>query len=166
MQSKQLLQMALQLNERAVWPLLEDMASAPLTRPTSNGGNHPLWIAGHLTYSEGMLIWQFARGENNPVAEWKELFNAGTQPGSDAAKYPPFEAVVQKLKDIRRQTLACLETLTEEDLDRPSQGVPEQFRQFFGTVRQCFLMAAMHPMNHRGQIADARRAVGRKPLFM
>ncbi len=166
MQSKQLLQMALQLNEQAVWPLLDDMASAPLIFPTSKGGNHPLWIAGHLAFSEGMLIWEFARGQANPLAEWKELFNAKTVPTADASKYPPYESVVQKLKDIRKQTLAYLETLSEEDLDKPAQGVPAPFRAFFGTVRQCFLMAAMHPMNHRGQLADARRAAGREPLFM
>jgi hypothetical protein len=166
MQSRQLLQMALQLSERASLMLLEDMKDAPLAFPTSKGGNHPLWIVGHLTYSEGMLCWQFARGEKNPVAEWKELFDAGTQPLADAAKYPPYEAVIQKFKEIRKQTMAYLETLTEEDLDKPAKGVPKPFETFFSTVRQCFLMAAMHPMNHRGQVADARRAAGRKPLFM
>jgi len=28
-----------------------------------------------------------------------------------------------------------------------------------------FMTIAMHQMNHRGQLADARRALGRQPIF-
>jgi hypothetical protein len=34
-----------------------------------------------------------------------------------------------------------------------------------GTVGQAFILLALHAMNHRGQVADARRAAGRKPVF-
>ena len=33
------------------------------------------------------------------------------------------------------------------------------------TVGDTFLTIAMHQMNHRGQVADARRVAGRKPVF-
>ena len=33
------------------------------------------------------------------------------------------------------------------------------------TAGQTFMVIAMHHMSHRGQVADARRAAGRKPMF-
>ena len=33
------------------------------------------------------------------------------------------------------------------------------------TAGEVFLLIAMHQMNHRGQVADARRARGRQPVF-
>ena len=36
--------------------LIDDMKDAPLTQPTVNGGNHPLWILGHLAYSEANIV--------------------------------------------------------------------------------------------------------------
>jgi len=35
----------------------------------------------------------------------------------------------------------------------------------FGTIGKAFTMVAMHPLIHRGQVADARRTLGRKPLM-
>jgi hypothetical protein len=31
---------------------IEGMRDEPLTQPTQVGGNHPLWILGHLTYTQ------------------------------------------------------------------------------------------------------------------
>ena len=44
---------ALALTERATLQLIEDMRDAPVTSPTPRGGNHPLWILGHITWVEG-----------------------------------------------------------------------------------------------------------------
>lgn len=44
--------------------------------------------------------------------------------------------------------------------------VSPQFELYFGTWRHMFLMRAMHWMNHRGQLADCRRAAGRPPLMI
>jgi uncharacterized damage-inducible protein DinB len=33
------------------------------------------------------------------------------------------------------------------------------------TVGETLLLIALHQMGHRGQVADARRACGRKPIF-
>ena len=42
--------------------LLADMKDSPLTQPTSNGGNQPLWVLGHLTYSESARLDSFILG--------------------------------------------------------------------------------------------------------
>jgi hypothetical protein len=157
--------MGLELSAGITLPLFEDVKDAPLTQPTAGGGNHPLWLLGHLTHGEGFLFWDCMRGEANPVAEWGECFSGGTTPVADAGKYPAYNEILAKFHELRGQTLALLDSLNEGDLDRASVNCPAERAGFFGTWRQCFLAASLHMMNHRGQVAVCRRAVGRKPLL-
>jgi uncharacterized damage-inducible protein DinB len=145
--------------------LIDDMKEQPLTFPTANGGNHPLWVLGHLAYSEGQIV-QMMTGRPNPLAHWKELFGPGTEPSAAAARYPSFESLRTAFEDQRSETMRLLATLTDGDLDRPCQDCPPDKAQFIGTYGKCFMMMMLHPMTHRGQVADARRAVGKKPLMM
>jgi hypothetical protein len=165
MQSKELIKIGLQTSDNLIQPMLADLKDSPLTAPTSAGGNHAWWIAGHLTFAEGHLLWNFMRGEPNPLAEWKELFAGGTQPLADAAGYPAYDEILGKYQDIRVQTYALLESLSEEDLDQASKNVPAERKDFFGTYRQCFLAIMLHGMMHRGQLADVRRTLGRDVMM-
>jgi uncharacterized damage-inducible protein DinB len=145
--------------------LIDDMKDQPLTFPTPNGGNHSLWVLGHLAWPEGQFQ-QRMSGRPNPLAHWKELFGPGAEPTAEAAKYPPFDTVRTAFVDMRAETMKVLDTLTDADLDKPSKDCPPEMEQFVGTYGKCFLLAMMHPMTHRGQVADARRAAGRKPVMM
>jgi len=71
--------------------------------------------------------------------------------------------VMAKSHEVRKGTMALLDSFSEEDLDKMSKA-PAQRQAYFGTVRQCFLMTALHWMMHRGQVADARRTAGRKRI--
>ena len=42
--------LCLEMSSGWVMGLIEDMKDAPLTAPTPNGGNHPLWCLGHLIW--------------------------------------------------------------------------------------------------------------------
>ena len=48
----ELIRWALKMTDDATAQLVEDMRDAPLTQPTpggkGGGGNHPLWVLGHL----------------------------------------------------------------------------------------------------------------------
>jgi uncharacterized damage-inducible protein DinB len=155
---------ALQLADQSTLSLIEDMRDAPLTQPTSRGGNHPLWVLGHITLTEGNIP-QVILGEPNPVAHWAPLFAPGTEPKADASAYPPFEEILRTYRDLRSRNLRLLEQLGEEGLDRKTAAPPKGMEHVLGTVGAAFLVIAMHQMNHRGQIADCRRAAGRKPVF-
>lgn len=165
MQSKDLLKSNLEMSMGMVLGLIEDMKDAPLTFPTPSGGNHPLWVLGHLAYSEGAILQDMMLGESNPLAEWKEIFSGGTEPVADASAYPPFEEVLARCQEVRQATMKLFDSLSEEDLDKSSKNCPEDRQQFFGTYRRCFQLAANHWLMHGGQVADARRAAGRKPLM-
>jgi hypothetical protein len=156
----------LSLEQSKMWVmgLITDMKDAPTTSPTPNGGNHPLWVLGHLAYSEAELRDQFILGKPNPLPEWKELFGQGSTPVQNAAQYPPFDELLAKFEEVRADTLKLLDTCTDEDLDKPSNA-PEEAKDFFPTVGHCLSAIPTHFVFHGGQVADARRAAGRDVLM-
>ncbi len=95
----------------------------------------------------------------------KDLFSSGTTPQANASMYPSFDELMAKFEQIRAATLAHLDTLSDENLDKPSHA-PEEFGAYFGTVGACFGGMSTHVAFHGGQVADARRAAGREPLMM
>ncbi|MEZ6097527.1 MAG: DinB family protein [Pirellulaceae bacterium] len=161
-----LLQEAIELSRTMTFALIDDMKDLPLQPPTSNGGNHPLWILGHLTYAESNLIQHVIGGQENPLIGWKMMFGASTEPSYDASHYLPWDELRTKADEVHRQTNACIAELSDGDLDLPSKNPPPGREHVFGTVGKCLTMVALHPMTHRGQLADARRMAGRPPLFV
>ncbi len=145
--------------------LIDDMESAPLQQPTANGGNHPMWVLGHLAYSEANIIEHMIKGNENPLIDWKPIFGASSEPTTNADDYPAWADVRSKADEVRTNTLAFLDTLTDEDLDNPSKNPPPGREEFFGTIGGCLLVLTLHPAMHRGQVADARRMMKREPLL-
>ncbi|MCA9014196.1 MAG: DinB family protein [Planctomycetaceae bacterium] len=143
--------------------LLDDMRETPLVEPTPHGGNHPLWVLGHLIVSESFLLDQCLQGKPNRFPEYAELFGAGSTPVADASKYPAYDEIRPLFDQIRQDTLALLDTLSEDDLDQASHHTENPF---FSTVGNCFQAMIMHTMNHSGNVTDARRAAGKPPLMI
>jgi hypothetical protein len=164
MQTKELLLAAMEQSYQLVMPLLEDLRSAQHIAPTGSGGNHAHWVLGHLVHSEGQFR-SMMQGIENPAGDLKPLFAGGSQPDAAATNYPPYEDLLRRLGSMHRGTVEWLQSITESELDHPSQIVPPGYELFFGTWRACLLMKAMHWMNHRGQLACCRRAAARTPMM-
>lgn len=143
---------------------LSEMKDAPLLRPGPWGGNHAMWIAGHLTVVEGRLH-QMLHGTSNPVHHWKPLFDWGSEPVDDPAVYPPFEEVVQTFRGLRDQTHAFLNEVGEEGLDRPTKCQPPGFSGF-DTVGAAIQIIACHAIGHMGGLTVVRAAAGKQRLFV
>ena len=139
------------------------MKDSPLTQPTPNGGNHPLWVLGHIVRAESGLLDGFILGQPNRFPEL-EMFAMGNTPTTNADDYPSMDELLGKFEEIRAATLAHLDTLTDADLDQKSHA-PENFGAFFETVGSCFAAMVTHSSFHGGQVADARRAAGRGPVM-
>lgn len=144
--------------------LIGDMKDAPLQQPTSNGGNHPLWVLGHLVHSESQLLDCFILGKPNRFPEYDGVFSMGSTPSTDAIQYPSLDELMATFEKMRAATLAHLDTLSDDDLDKRSHA-PEDFGPPFATVGACFAAMSTHVSFHAGQVADARRAAGRDPLM-
>lgn len=146
-------------------PLADDLADAPLTSPTGNGGNHPHWIMGHLVFSKSGLLAMIS-GRDNPLQSWKELFSGGTSPVSDGSGYPDYESVLATFEKTHQGCLNLLVEIGESRLEDKPVNVWEMVADDpdFQSNAKLFLFIAMHEMSHRGQLADARRVLGRKPF--
>ena len=164
MKTTDYIKMSLEMSKNWVMGLAMDMKDSPLTAPTPRGGNHPLWCVGHLAYSEANLVQTVAQGKPNPLGDWKELFEGGSTPVTDAAAYPSYDELMQKFDETRAATLAYLDSLSDEDLQAESHAEGEM-KEWFGNVAACFAAIPVHIGFHGGQIADARRAAGR-PVLM
>lgn len=144
--------------------LLLDMKGSALTQPTSNGGNHPLWVLGHLTHSESHLLDVFIQGGENRFPDLADAFGMGTEPSTDASNYPSFDELMAKNEQIRAAVIEYVDSLSDADLDKPTNA-PEEQADFFGTVGAALNAMTIHFAFHTGQVADARRAAGRPPLM-
>jgi hypothetical protein len=163
MKAIDLIRWALKLTDEATARLVEDMRDQPLTRPTSRGGNHALWVLGHLAVIEGMIP-HAVFGEEHPVQHWWPLFGTGSVPSDDASAYPPFDEVFSTYRELRAKNLARLEEIGEAGLEQAPKAIPPGFEDRMKTIGRTFHLVAMHQMFHLGQVADARRAAGRKPF--
>lgn len=166
MKATELLRDQMETSKMMTAGLLADMQDAPLTAPTSQGGNHPLWIAGHLVYSEARLTNELMFDKSGPFTEWSDTFGRGTQPSYEAGAYSvTIPEILVKWDEVRANTIAVLDSLTDEDLDKPCAKCPPGREAVFGTFGKAMSMVALHPLHHRGQVADARRSLERMPLF-
>jgi len=77
--TKDAIRFSLNLAEQAMFKSLAKIDDIPLTFPTEEGGCHPLWVLGHLTFVEG-LAYQMLAGGENPAAEWASLFAPDSTP--------------------------------------------------------------------------------------
>lgn len=159
MQSIDLIRDNLNKSRERVLARIEEMREHCVVFPTPNGGCHTLWVLGHLAFIEGLVVRELMLGEPNPVADWQELFD-GDDVNGDVNRYPPFDQVLDRCREMRETTLAVLDSFCEDDLDKSSANTPRGYEDTFGTCRLCLQYVADHWYMHRGQLADARRVAG------
>ena len=164
MKSVDLVRMMLDMSAQFTLNLIDDMKDAPLTFPTPRGGNHPLWVLGHLAWTEGEVIQHYMLGNPNPVGHWREVFADGSEPVADASKYPPYDELLKTFQSLRAKTLDVLASMSDGDLDKPSRNPRPGYEQILGTNGGCLMIIVFNTLTHRGQVADARRALGRSRL--
>jgi hypothetical protein len=165
MQSIDLIRDNLKKSEDRVLTRIEQMREHCVVFPTPIGGCHTLWVLGHLAYIEALVIRAFMLGERNPLAAWEEVFD-GADTSGDISQYPPFDEVLVQCRKVRESTVALLDSLFEDDLDKVSANVPKGFEDTFGTYRLCLQYVADHWYMHRGHLADARRAAGLERMWV
>jgi hypothetical protein len=165
MQSKDLIRANLLTSAERVLERIEDMRDHALVFPTPRGGCHTLWVLGHLAYIEAQIVRQFMLGEPNPLAVWEPVFD-GREPSGEVGVYPSFDDVLAICRETRCRTVALLDTLSEDDLDKTSASVPSGWENTFGTYRRCLQYVADHWYMHRGHLADARRAAELKRMWV
>jgi uncharacterized damage-inducible protein DinB len=123
--------------------------------------NHALWFAGHMATSDNFFLSLVAPERFRPLPDYQAQFGMGSQPTNDPAAYPPAASVVETMRERRRELLAALEAMSDDDLAKKTPaGAPD----FLPDVASVFELAVWHEGQHRGQLSVARRALGHQPL--
>ncbi len=144
--------------------LLRDMEDDAHARTCDSSGQTPYWIAGHLAVSEGAVLDQYLLGRPSRYKGWERQFGIGTAPANPAGDDPSYADLLAALVDVRAATLEFVGTLTDADLDRPCHD-NDWPGPTFDCVGRCLNALGLHTGIHAGQVACARRATGRPPLF-
>ena len=165
MNAKDLLRGSLVRSRDRLLARIDEMREHCLVFPTPNGGCHTLWVLGHVAYVESMVVHVFMRGLENPLAAWERAFD-GLEPSANAADYPPFDTVLAQLRATREATLAFVDGLSADDLDRVSEKCPESERETFATWGLALQFVCDHTFMHRSHLADARRATGIERMWV
>lgn len=135
------------------------MAEDWIRRP-AEGGNHALWIAGHLGYATNGFIGWVDPSRKVERDDYVTLFGKGSVPQDELSAYPPPGDVQAFLSERGTVLLELLDQCTDADLARPVSQGPA----FMDDVGAVFQMAIWHESLHSGQLAVIHRMLGHLPI--
>lgn len=125
--------------------------------------NHIKWQIGHLIASEHQMINGCLPGAMPDLPDgFADKYSKESAASDSPDDFHSKEELMGLYEQQRTATLAALEGVSDEDLDKPA---PEEMRAYAPTVGSAFLMQDAHWVMHAGQWAVIRRQLGREPLF-
>ncbi len=138
--------------------LVKDLSTEQMVAQPSGVINHPAWSLGHLVMAADRLG-QLLGLESNAPEGWSETFKTGREPSGDPSAYPSKEAILGELQEQHARNAEAVKNVDASRLAEPNPH--EATGKHFPTLGDIivFLMTA-HEMDHLGQIAAWRRAMG------
>ena len=123
--------------------------------------NHPAWSLGHLAVAADRLATLLGLGSDLPDG-WENLFKTGGTPSPDRSLFPGKGELLRVMVQQHARIAQGMSDAAAAALAQPHPN--EKSRAHFPTVGDyaIFLMTA-HEMDHLGQIATWRRAMGLGP---
>jgi len=130
--------------------LVKDVSAEQMVAQPNGVINHPAWSLGHLVVSANGL---------GKALGLEPTLPDGCEPSSDLSAYPTKEALLEALKEQHARNTEALKNADPEFFATPHPN--EKTRKYFPTMGDMvtFLMTG-HEMDHLGQIAAWRRAMG------
>jgi uncharacterized damage-inducible protein DinB len=123
--------------------------------------NHPAWSLGHLVVAADHVGQALGLSADLP-AGWEDKWKPGSTPSPDTGLYPGKDDLLRVMEQQHARVAQALSDADQAALAQPLAN--EQMRKYFPTVGDfaIFLMTS-HEMDHLGQIAAWRRAMGLGP---
>lgn len=163
MNARQSLKESMNTPNMIVQAYLGDLSDEDLLQRPVEGANHIAWQLGHLISSEHSLIEMVCPGTMPSLPDgFAEKYTKETSTLDDAGAFHTKAEYLKLMEEQRVGTLAALENLSDDDLDKP---VPESLAAIATNVGGVFSMQPTHWTMHAGQWAVLRRKLGRAPLF-
>jgi hypothetical protein len=157
---KDVVRMSLDLSDQIVNSYLSDLSDADLLIRPIEGMNHIAWQLGHLISSERFFVETVSPGSCPRLPDnFEEGHGRKCTNIDDPSKYLPLAKYKELWKAQRDATRAVLDTLSDSDFDRKTQGLPD----FIPTVGAAMNLCGDHALMHLGQFVAVRRKLG-KPI--
>lgn len=159
MTAKELIRKAFAGSERIMLTYLEGLSKSDLLIRAVPGMNHIAWQLGHLIAGERRMIEMIRPGASPPLPEGFEANHDREHTSvDDASKFLSPEEYLGLWKNQREATLALLDSLPDEDLDK-EEAAGGKLPPFAPTVGQLIHLAGTHPILHAGQFVAVRRSL-------
>lgn len=157
MTAKDLIRGALATSEMIMARYLDGLKKEDLLIRAVPGMNHIAWQVGHLIDSERGMVEAIRPGSSPALPEgFGETYSTKNTSDDDATKFLAPEEYLAIWKTQRGATVALLNSLPDDELDRADPNFPP----FAPTVGQLLHLAANHPVLHAGQFVAVRRKLG------
>jgi len=137
--------------------LVKDLSDDQMCAQPHGVVNHPAWSLGHLAVAADAAGVTLGLSSELPTG-WAETFKTGGTPAPDKSLFPKKDEILGVLEAQHARVAQALSTVDPAVLTAPAH---EKRRAHFPTAGDfaIFLMTA-HEMDHLGQIAAWRRAMG------
>ena len=141
--------------------LVKDVSAEQMVGQPNGVVNHPAWSLGHLVVAANSLGQVLGLTSNLPDG-WDKTFATGGEPSALVSDFPSKEEILGALKEQHERNTEAIKNIDPTSLAAPHPN--EDMRSYFPTVGDMvvFLMTG-HEMDHLGQIAAWRRAMGLGP---
>lgn len=151
------------LNSMVAELLVKDLTAEQMTTQPHGLINHPAWNLGHLVSSAHEAC-KLVGIESSLPDGWSKKFLAGAPPDPDPASNPSRDELLTEFRACHERVSQALPTLDPETLAK--QHPDEGARKYFPTLGDHLVyMMTAHEMDHLGQVAAWRRAMGLKPAM-
>jgi hypothetical protein len=136
---------------------LNSISDETLKQEITPGGNHGIWILGHLIASEDDLAEYIGNGEIM-FPEYKEIFRKGGKILT-AESYPSATQLRGDWRKVLEKNEKLYASLTDEELSSPHNRVLDDNieNDFFKTRERCISFWHFHQVHHAGQLALLKR---------
>jgi hypothetical protein len=143
--------------------ILSDFNDADMLARPCPGANHATWQIGHLIGSETRMINGCTPGAMPELpAGFSDKFSKANAGNDDASAFPNKSDLLALLEKTRAASIRWIKSLTEEDLNKPTEG---PVKNFLPTVHHVVAIIPDHTSMHMGQFQVIRRKLGKPVLF-
>lgn len=149
-------------SRQALSGMLDTIPEENWCHQVTDGCNHPMWIVGHMAWTDDYFLQKLGGKPSALPADWGEKFGMGSKPSSDAGAYPPASEVREKFNNLRESLVAWYRGLSDEQLAAP---LPEDLSGFAPNHAAWAGTMGWHEGLHTGQLTMARKSLGMTPLF-
>ena len=153
----------LNLPGSVVQSYLQDLTDDQLLIRPHEKANHIAWQLGHLIASEHNLNNMVYPGSMPALPEGfaeKHSKEAATNDDKDA--FCTKDQYLKAMEEQRAGTVALLDRLSDEELEKPA---PDDIQKFGATVGAVIAGQSAHWMMHAGQWVIVRRQLGKEAIF-